>query len=462
MEGFTYQVQWFYAIGLFFLALKIFKMTNANLALHFKNLIDNRPMSAYQIIIVAICFILNMNDGIDVLVVSFSSSDIIKEWSLSKAAMGYVFSAALSGMTLGCFFIAPLGDKVGRRKIFILSLVLISTGMLLVSICNSYEQLLLLRFLTGLGIGGILPTMAATASEFSNQRNRDFNVGLVQAGWPVGAIFTGFFCAYAIPQFGWRFGFLVAGCVSLLMLIGVLMYMTDSLAFLSQSKPKNALTKINLILSRIGQESIEALPNESIVQASTPLKSLFLSEYKNSTFKLWTATFFGFLTLYTLMSWVPNIAKEAGLSFNLATYVGIALNFGAAIGTASLGFVAGKFGLRKTVFGFLFCAVLVMLIYGNITLSSSLIMIIIFFIGVFVQGGFNGIYPTLSRVYPTEMRTTGVGLAVGVGRFGAILGPTLFGFLADGGLSISTLFSIFSIPLLITGICVLSLKSKNL
>lgn len=437
-------------------------MTYSDLQNRFKNLIDNHPMSTYQIIIVAICFVLNMNDGIDVLIVSFSSIEIVKEWGLSKTEMGYIFSAGLTGMMLGAFFLAPLGDKLGRRKVFIISLILISAGMLLVFFCNQYYQILIFRLLTGLGIGGILPTMAATASEFSNNKNRDFNVGLIQAGWPVGAIFTGFFCAYAIPEFGWRYAFLFAGCISLLMLVGVIIFMTDSLEFLAKKQPKNATLQINNLLQKMGHKGIESLPAKPIEATSTPVNALFTAEYQNSTFKLWGGVFFGFLTLYTLMSWVPNIAKEAGLPFEMATYVGIALNAGAAIGTATLGFVAGKFGLKKTVLGFMLSAVFIMLIYGNITLSTSIIFIMIFLIGIFVQGGFNGMYPTMSRVYPTEIRTTGVGFSIGIGRFGAVLGPTLFGVLSDAGLSTATLFSLFSLPLLVTGFCVYGLKSKNL
>lgn len=437
-------------------------MTYEALQTRFKSLIDHNPMSTFQVLIVAICFILNMNDGIDVLVVSFSGSEIVKEWGLSKTELGYIFSAGLMGMTVGAFFLAPLGDKIGRRKVFLLSLVLITGGMLLVFVSAAYWQLLVLRFLTGIGIGGILPTMAATASEFSNNKQRDFNVGLVQAGWPVGAILTGFFCAYTIPAYGWRFAFLFAGCISLLMLVLVWVYMTDSLDFLSKQQPENAQQKINILLSKMGHEGISALPEKPLHQTTAPVKALFSSEYRNSTFKLWVAIFFGFLTLYTLMSWVPNIAKEAGLPFEMATYVGIALNAGAAIGTAGLGFVAGRFGLQKTVLGFMLCAFAVMLIYGNVPLTTALIFVTIFLIGIFVQGGFNGIYPTISRVYPTEIRTTGVGFSIGVGRFGAILGPTLFGVLSDAGFSTATLFSLFSLPLLVTGLFVFSLKSKNL
>ncbi len=184
-----------------------------------KTLLNNSPMSGYQMLIVAICFILNFNDGIDALVVSYTGGEIVKEWGLTQTQLGYIFSAGLFGMTLGCFVLAPLGDLIGRRPAFLLSLLLITVGMLCVFGTNAYWQILLCRFITGLGIGGILPNLATVASEFSNQKNRDFNVGLIQAGWPLGAILTGFFVAWAIPALGWRACYLVAGLVSLAMLI---------------------------------------------------------------------------------------------------------------------------------------------------------------------------------------------------------------------------------------------------
>ena len=422
----------------------------------------SRPMSRFQAFMVMICFILNLCDGIDVLVVSFSSTEIIKEWGLSKAAMGYIFSSGLTGMTLGCFLIAPLADTVGRRKICILSLLLITIGMLSASVSYSYEQLLFFRLLIGLGIGGILPAMAATASEFSNNKYRDVNVALVQAGWPVGAIVTGFVCAYTIPQYGWRFAFLIAGIVSFLMLLMVYSYMTDSLDFLIRKQPHNTLGKVNAILKKMNFEKLSSLPDKPESLQKATWRSLFNFEYRDSTIKSWVAVFFGFLTLYTLMSWVPAIAKETGLPLNIAIYVGVALNAGAAIGSASVGALGSKFGLRQIIFTYMICAFAVMLLYGNIIWPIAILFILIFLIGVFMQGGFNGLWPTLSRIYPSDIRTTGVGFAFGIGRLGAIIGPALFGFLSDKGFTTAFLFSLFSFPLLVSGLCVYSLKSKNL
>lgn len=395
-----------------------------------KQAIADAPMSGFQILMVALCFLMNFNDGIDVLIVSFSSSEIIKEFGLSKAQMGYVFSAGLAGMTLGCFFLAPLADKWGRRKIFIGSLVLISLGMFGVAFAQSYSPILAWRFLTGLGIGGILPTMTTTAAEYSNNRFRDFNVGLIQAGWPVGAILTGLICADLIPSRGWQFAFFLAGCFSAIITMLVILFMRDSAEF----KQK-----------QITQQGMTVLMTPAL---------------KATTIRLWIAAFFGFMTLYTVMSWVPNIAKDAGMPFEWATYVGIALNIGAALGSSSIGAIGSKFGLKKTQFSFMIFAFAVMQLYAFLPLSTGLIFVLVLFIGMFAQGGFNGIWPILSRIYATEIRATGVGYTVGIGRLGAVLGPAIFGMLSDQQVGNTVLFVLFSLPLLAMGFIIRSISSN--
>jgi AAHS family 4-hydroxybenzoate transporter-like MFS transporter len=424
--------------------------------------ISQRPMSGFQWLMVVICFILNFNDGIDVLIVSFSSTEIIKDWGLTKVEMGYIFSAGLAGMTLGCFLIAPLADKWGRRKIFLISIGMITLGMFGVGFCYQYRLMLLFRFITGLGIGGILPTMAATAAEFSNQKYRDFNVGLVQAGWPIGAILTGLFCAKYIPIYGWHTAFLVAGCISFTMWLLVYFFMTDSLEYMLNNPKDDSLSSINRLLGRIKVAPMESLPENKKTIEKVGVRALFTPYYKSITLKIWVAAFFGFLTLYTLMSWVPSIAKDAGLPFEMATWVGIMLNIGAAIGSASVGAIGSRFGLRQTILFFMLVAFAVMQVYAFSTLTTGLIFGLVLLIGFFVQGGFNGIWPTLSRLYEASIRATGVGYTVGIGRVGAIMGPLIFGYFSDLGLSIQTLFIAFSIPLLVMGGCIWAIKSEKL
>lgn len=425
------------------------------------DLISRSPMTPYQYLVVIMCFILNMNDGIDVLVVSYTGSEIMSEFGLTKTLQGYIYSAGLAGMTLGCLFLAPLADRVGRRRLFILAVGLDAIAMLLSSLVTSYSQLLVLRFLTGLGIGGLLPTMATVASEFSNQKRKDLSVGFVQAGWPIGAILMGFYTAWIVPQLGWRFAYLSAGIISSLMLIMVIFLMPESIEYLLKKQPVKALERVNKVLKRIGHKRIEGLPE--IKETIKPgVMTLLNKEYRLTTIRLWIGIFFGFMTLYTLISWIPSIARDSGMPFEMATYVGVMLNIGAFIGSTGIGWLASSFRLDRLIFSFFLIAFAVMVFYGTVTLSFAMTFVTTFLIGIFVQGGFNGYWPATARIYETEIRTTGIGVAVGIGRFGAILGPALFGILSDMKLSVGVQFLIFSIPLLISGAFVLNIPSGNL
>jgi MFS family permease len=392
-------------------------------------------MSWLQIGVVALCFLLNFNDGIDVLLVSFTGAEIMQEFGLSNAELGYIFSSGLGGMTAGCFVLAPLGDRIGRRKIFLISLALISLGMLSVYFASSYGLLLVFRALTGLGIGGILPNLATVASEFSTDKTRDFNVGIVQGGWPLGAILTGFASAWIVPELGWRFAYLSAGLFALTMLFGVYFVLPESPAYLNRDK---------MHVSR------------------TSWRDLFVSEFRQSTIYLWLATFFGFITLYTVLSWVPILAKQTGMPFELATYIGTAMNLGAFSGVFVMGILIGRVGIKRVILIYVLLAFVLLNLYGNLEQDFVLKFALTFGIGFFVQGGFNSMYPASTRIYPSEIRSTGVGLAMGMGRFGAILGPSLFGLMADSGASISTRFVIFSLPIVLAAVFINRIKSENL
>ncbi|MGR3809426.1 MFS transporter [Jiulongibacter sp. NS-SX5] len=423
---------------------------------------STKEMTPFQWAMVLICFMLNFNDGIDVLLVSFSSTEIISFFDITKTQMGYVFSAGLLGMTLGAFFIAPLADKFGRRKIFLFAVAFIALGMLGVGFTSNFILVIVFRILTGLGIGGILPTMAATASEFSSSKFKDFSVGFVQAGWPVGAILTGILSAKYLPIYGWQAAFIVSGIIASLMWLIILFFMEDSPEFMIHHPNLYSLEKVNKVLTKMKLPKVSELPLAKPSVSVSGFKTLLSEHYKSDSIRMWAAAFFGFITLYTLMSWVPTIASDAGLPFELATFVGIALNIGAAIGSSSVGALGSKFGLKKTIFSFLLLAFVVMQVYAYSNLGFWGIFILVLLIGIFVQGGFNGIWPVLSRIYPAEIRTTGVGYTVALGRFGAITGPLIFGFMSDQNVKISFLFALFSFPLLAMGFLIKSLQSKNL
>ncbi|MBL7816828.1 MAG: MFS transporter [Saprospiraceae bacterium] len=426
------------------------------------NVIDNNKTSVLQITTIFICFLMNMLDGMDVMVVSYAAPAIAKEWAISPQALGSVFSAGLLGMTIGTLFIAPRADVVGRRTIILLSALGMGSLVFATYLAQSVEMLLFFRFISGLGIGSMLASTATLTSEYAPKRTKDFWVSFVMSGYPIGAVLSGLAAAQIIPAYGWRTMFQVAGTATLVTLPLIYFFLAESLDFLLKKQPNGALEKANAILSKMNRDTLAALPPLSIETVEKPsVSSLLIPERRLSTLQLWSALFMAFASLYFLTTWIPKLASSAGLSMELAIYAGTVFNLGAWLGIMTQGYLSSQFGLRKTIFGFLAATSVLMVIFGFFK-GSALVLVLFGLIGFGVQGGFVGMYAVAARMYPTEIRSTGVGFAMSSGRLGGIVGPLLGGFLIGAGLSMTGNFIIFAIPTLLAGVATLYLKSSEI
>lgn len=427
------------------------------------NKIDESPLSLLQVLVICICFVLNMLDGMDVLAISYSAPLLTEEWTISRQSLGMVFSAALVGMTIGAVFISPLTDTIGRRNMILISLTLIGIGMLATAFANSVTSLGILRLLTGLGIGSILASSTSMVSEYSPNRLRNFNITLYHAGYPIGAIITGFIATWVLPQYGWRPLFTLAGVVSLAMLPVVYFYLPESLDFLMTKRKAGTLERANKILQRMGLAPYDALPPiEEKRTDSKGVRALLEGKRKIPTLMLWLAFMMSFATLYFLFSWVVILARDSGLAIEDALYAGIAMNLGAFVGTLVLGYLSNRLGLRKVILVFFLFAAAIAVPYGFVRTSVPVVLTLIFILMFFVQGAFAGLYVVAARLYPTEIRTTGVGMAIGAGRIGAIFGPSIAGFLLAAGLPISWTFAVYAIPMIIAGLTIINLQATEI
>ena len=426
-------------------------------------LIDKGPMMPLQFIVIAACFVLNILDGFDVLAISFTAPSISEEWSIQPVTLGVVFSAGLIGMTLGALFLAPLTDVIGRRVMVLAALTVISVAMYLTGTVTALWQLILLRAIAGLGIGSMLASLTSMSAEYSPLRHRNLVITFVSTGYPVGATIGGLVAAWMIPEFGWRSVFYAGGILTAVMIPIVMLLMPESLHFLVSKQPAQALTKINRILVRLKQSKLDKLPDiraTSTIQKPT-VSSLFKTD-KTSTLLLWLAFFMCFMTLYFLLSWIPKIVVDAGLPLEKGIYTGIAFNVGAFFGVVLLGYWADIKGLRPLIFWFCILGSLLMVVFGFSPALVTLLLLLSILIGFFVDGGFAGLYPVAARIYPTEIRTTGVGWAIGAGRCGAIVGPYLGGLLISYNWSISVSFIVFAIPLVIAAFATNAIPSTNI
>lgn len=426
-----------------------------------KALIDKNPMTALQYSTIFICFLMNMLDGMDVLVISYTAPAIAKAWDISPQALGTVFSAGLFGMTIGTLFLAPFADKIGRKAIILISGIIMGVCIYLTSYATSITELLIYRFVSGLGIGSMLASTASLASEYTPNKTRDFWVSFVISGYPIGAVVAGLVAAKVIPSDGWQQMFRIAGIASMFSVPLILFFLSESIDFYLRTQPKNALEKLNKILTKMNVQPLESLPKIEKIKSKLPVDQLLKTEFKKPTLQLWAALFMAFAALYFLTSWIPKLAKDAGLSMELAIYAGTVFNIGAFFGIITQGYFSSKYGLKKTLGVILVLTGVLMASFG-LFVGSDVILLILALLGFGIQGGFVGLYALSARLYPTEFRTTGVGWAMGAGRLGGIVGPMIGGLLIGAGLGIATNFLIFAIPALLSGLITAKIDSKEI
>ncbi len=425
------------------------------------DVIDDGEIGAAQIFIILIALTLNMLDGFDVTAMSFAAHSIGEDLSLSPERLGLVFSVATAGMMMGAMFIAPLSDRVGRRTMILGCTAFIGMSMVLTAYAQNLSQLVILRAITGLGVGSMLASLAAIASEYSPSRFRSFSVVFITAGYPLGATLGGFLVAPLIPVYGWQSVFIAGGLATLIMLVAAFFLVPDSLQFLLHRQPKNSLQRVNAILARLGKPALTALPAKKPdheIDAANVL-SLLKDGRGSKTVRLWIASFFCLISLYFLLSWIPKLVVNSGLSESTGVYASVAFNGGGVIGIIILGLLAARYSLSALIGSFLVLAASGMLAFAMADGMSHL-MLYLAFIGFFISAGFTGLYAVAAKLYPTELRATGIGWAIGLGRFGAVVGPYVGGVMIAGGTSMEFSFIAFGAPLIIGGILAYSLAVK--
>jgi MFS transporter, AAHS family, 4-hydroxybenzoate transporter len=369
--------------------------------------------------IVALCFLINMVDGMDVNIMTFVRQSLQDDWKVPDTQMGGVFSAGLLGMGLGALLIAPLADRFGRKRIILAALALMSVGMIACGFVSSLSALVFARVVVGLGIGTVLAAMAALASESAPAKDQNLAVGVVQAGFPLAAVFTGFAVAALLKHYHWQELLLWAGILTVAMLP---------------------------IAWRI-------LPaHDAVTAAEAPkvqLSELFTPSLRPRTLWLWAAIFFGLMVLYFILSWITKLSIQAGLSETNSIYAGAIYNFGAFCGTMAMSWIAVRVPLGKLIPTLLVAAAVTMMIFATVPLTLGLALVLAFIIGVTLQGGYNGVWPLAASVYPSRCRATGIGIAMGIGRSGAVVGPWMGGMLMAAKAPLWALFAAYCVPLLI-------------
>ncbi|SDX99902.1 3-(3-hydroxy-phenyl)propionate transporter MhpT [Acinetobacter kyonggiensis] len=379
----------------------------------------------------ALCFAIAIFEGFDLQSMGVAAPRMRAEFGLDNAQMAWAFSAATLGTLPGALLGGRFADKIGRKKVLMFSILLFGIMSILTAFASQYSVLILIRFLTGLGMGGALPMMITLASEAVSDKYKGTAVSIMYSGIPFGGMLTSFVAMALAGDSEWRHIFYIGGLAPVFMIPLLLKFLPESNAYLVKGS-----------------------------QATVPfMQVLFAKERRFSTVQIWISFFCTLVVLYFLLNWLPLLMGAQGLSKNEANYVQIGYNIGGIFGSILMGFLLDKLRMNFVI-KLIYAGILVALCCLAISPTVALLSLSAIGCGLFIVGGQSALYGLAARFYPTEMRGTGVGAAVAVGRIGSFAGPLLAGMLLSFGSSAGMVIGA-SIPMiLLAAIAALMLVGK--
>jgi len=416
-------------------------------------IIDQRPLSRFQLSTITLCGLVLLLDGFDTQCIGFLAPSISETLAIPLKNFGPVFSAGLIGLMIAAMAMGPVADRWGRKWPVVLSALTFAIFALMTARAVSLEQLIIFRFLTGLGLGGAMPNVVALTSEYSPKRLQAVFVGMLFVGMPLGALVGGLASSVMIPLWGWRSVFYLGGILPLAIAIILVKALPESVRFLTaRGKDASAISKImreiapeissaELDLSSAPQHAQKrGVPGTPpVASASTekneglPVRRLFTEERAAGTILLWIPFFMNLLILYFIVNWLPGLLRQSGLAVSAGVIAVSLFSLGGIVGALSEGRAMNSCGAYATLLAQFVISALLIGSLAFLTRSFASMMTVTFVLGVAIQGAQAGLNALAAGFYPTTVRSTGVGWALGVGRVGSIVGPAIGGMLLSMG-----------------------------
>ena len=414
------------------------------------NRLNTAPLGALHWLVLVLTFAVAAVDGLDAQIIGFTAPQLAADLGIGNDRLGPVFSAALLGMTGGALLFGSLGDRLGRRRILIFCVLLFGGGTLVTALADSVPELLLLRLVTGLGLGGALPNAVTLVAECAPGRHRPLLVTLMYIGFSVGGLLGGVIAEALVVEHGWRAMFYVGGALPLLLAALLWLLLPESPQYLTRTGAGGArLARLLGRLDRTGHYAPQDRYTLAEAAADTRLSVLFEGRRRRNTLLLWLAFFINLLVLFFLMNWLPKLLVDHGVSLSLAIRTTVMFNVGGVLGALLLAWLSARYDPRRMLAGFFALGALSIMAIGLGDGHFAPVAVACFATGLFAGAAQVGLYPIATQVYPSAVRATGVGWAQAWGRIGSIFGPLAGGWLAVLEPRFVVYFLIFGAPLLV-------------
>jgi benzoate transport len=416
-----------------------------------RDVMANSPMTTMQIVIIALTIGLNGLDGFDVLSISYASPGIAMEWGIDRAALGFVLTAELVGMAIGSVLIGGIADSIGRRRTMLGCITAMAVGMYMVTLPSGADGgrgLVVLsawRVLTGLGIGGMLAAVNAVAAEFSNAKRKHLCVSLMSIGYPAVGAIGGTVASWLLRDHDWRYVFYFGCGITIVFIPLIYFLIPESVHWLARKQPVGALEKINRTLKRLGHTTVAALPHIPETERKRTVADIFAPGLIATTLIVAATYFLHITTFYYILKWVPDIVVRLGFPASSAGGVLTWYMFGGATGGAVFGLLTLKYGLKGLTITTFVLSTIAVTAFGFTAPELSQLSAVCFAAGFMTNAGIVGMYAIFAHAYPTYLRATGTGFAIGVGRGGSVLAPIIAGYLFNGGLERPTVSAIMAL-----------------
>lgn len=393
-------------------------------------------MSIYQYAVIALCCIANIADGFDVVSLALAAPVLTGEWGIAPEVLGALFSASAVGLTIGAFLVAPMADKIGRRPIMLGAMGTLAVSVMATAFSTTVPHILVLRFITGIGLGTLVVCLNTCIAEFASDKARNLSLAIMHTGFTIGMMIGGGIAALLLETAGWRSIFIAAGIINTVTFILSLFLLAESPHFLMTRRKEGDLARLNKIHARMKMPLMTAFPpaiKESKAKEST-FNALLGPGVRKLTILIWITAITYAIVGYFQLNWKPTILANAGLSPSLAAAAVIITGAFGTLGHLSIGLFARRVGESRITAIFFAMAAVSLTIFGVQPPNPIGLLTMAGVVTFFVVGAYTGLFLVAVIIYPPNVKNAGVGFIVGFGRVGAVIGPMIGGFLLGIGL----------------------------